>query len=186
MENEVDTRFARTPALNKSGAIEAKESFLPQAGARYALSDDSELFVGYARNMRAFPSSGTSGPFSSTQAGFLAIRDELEPEISDTFEAGWRFRTADFQAVLAAYHVKFKDRLFAVPVGSGIVGNPITFRGPDGKQYVAVYAGIGGDWFLLAGDVNSADPADVRAPPDFAKNIGRHTSQGGIVWIFGL
>ena len=71
-------------------------------------------------------------------------------------------------------------------VGSGIVGNPITFRGPDGKQYVAVYAGIGGDWLLLAGDVNSADPADVRPPPDFAKDIGRHTSQGGIVWIFGL
>ncbi len=71
-------------------------------------------------------------------------------------------------------------------VGSGIVGNPITFRAPDGKQYVAVYAGIGGDWLLLAGDVNSADPADVRPPPDFAKNIGRHTSQGGIVWIFGL
>ena len=71
-------------------------------------------------------------------------------------------------------------------VGSGIVGNPITFRGPDGKQYVAVYAGIGGDWLLLAGDVNSADPADVRPPPDYAKDIGRHTSQGGIVWIFGL
>ena len=37
-------------------------------------------------------------------------------------------------------------------VGSGVVGNPMTFRGPDGKQYVAVYAGIGGDWALLAGD----------------------------------
>ena len=71
-------------------------------------------------------------------------------------------------------------------VGSGVVGNPITFKGPDGKQYVAVYAGIGGDWFLLAGDVRADDPADVRPPPDFAKNIGRHTSQGGIVWIFGL
>jgi len=71
-------------------------------------------------------------------------------------------------------------------VGSGIVGNPITYRGPDGKQYVAVYAGIGGDWFLLAGDVRADDPADVRAPPDFMKDIGRHTSQGGIVWIFGL
>ncbi len=71
-------------------------------------------------------------------------------------------------------------------VGSGIVGNPITYRAPDGKQYVAVYAGIGGDWFLLAGDVSSADPADVRAPADFMKDIGRHTSQGGIVWIFGL
>ena len=71
-------------------------------------------------------------------------------------------------------------------VGSGVVGNPITYRAPDGKQYVAVYAGFGGDWSLLAGDVLADDPADVRAPPDFMKDIGRHTSQGGMVWIFGL
>ncbi len=76
--------------------------------------------------------------------------------------------------------------LFKQKVGSGIVGNPITYRGPDGRQYVAVYAGIGGDWFLLAGDVRSDDPADVRPPSDPYKDIGRHTSQGGIVWIFGL
>ncbi len=71
-------------------------------------------------------------------------------------------------------------------VGSGVVGSPITFRGPDGKQYVAIYAGIGGDMALLAGDVRSDDPADVRAPPDYLKTLWRHTSQGGIVWIFGL
>lgn len=71
-------------------------------------------------------------------------------------------------------------------VGSGVVGNPMTYRGPDGKQYVAVYAGIGGDWFLLSGDVRSDDPADVRAPADYLKDIARRTSQGGIVWIFGL
>ena len=71
-------------------------------------------------------------------------------------------------------------------VGSGVVGNPITYRGPDGKQYVAVYAGFGGDWALLSGDVRSDDPADVRPPADFIKDIARHTSQGGIIWIFGL
>src|SRR2546429_6574255 len=71
-------------------------------------------------------------------------------------------------------------------VGSGVVGNPITYRGPDGRQYVAVYAGIGGDWALLAGDVRSDDPTDVRPPPDYLKDIARHTSQGGIIWIFGL
>jgi PQQ-dependent dehydrogenase (methanol/ethanol family) len=71
-------------------------------------------------------------------------------------------------------------------VGSGVVGNPITYRGPDGRQYVAVYAGIGGDWYLLAGDVRSDDPADVRPPSDPYRDLGRHTSQGGIVWIFGL
>ena len=29
-------------------------------------------------------------------------------------------------------------------VASGIVGNPMTYLGPDNKQYVAIYAGIGG------------------------------------------
>jgi lanthanide-dependent methanol dehydrogenase len=71
-------------------------------------------------------------------------------------------------------------------VGSGVVGNPMTYRGPDGKQYVAVYAGIGGDWLLLAGDVRADDPTDVRAPADYVKDIGRHTSQGGMIWIFAL
>lgn len=124
VENEASTVFARTASLFKDGTIKAERNFLPQVGVRYAFSPDSELFGAYARNMRAFPSSGTSGPFSSTQQGFNAIKDKLEPEISDTFEAGWRFRTASFQGVLAAYHAKFKNRLFAVPVGAGIVGNP--------------------------------------------------------------
>jgi PQQ-dependent dehydrogenase (methanol/ethanol family) len=76
--------------------------------------------------------------------------------------------------------------LWKFKVGSGVVGCPITYKGPDGKQYVAVYAGIGGDWFLLSGDVRSDDPADVRPPADFARDLARHTSQGGIVWIFGF
>jgi alcohol dehydrogenase (cytochrome c) len=71
-------------------------------------------------------------------------------------------------------------------VGSGIVGNPITYLGPDGKQYVAVYAGIGGDWFLLSGDVRSDDPADVRDAAPFVKDLARRTSQGGIVYLFAL
>jgi glucose dehydrogenase len=76
--------------------------------------------------------------------------------------------------------------LWKQKVGSGVVAAPITWRGPDGKQYVAVYAGIGGDWFLLAGDVRSDDPADVRPPADFAPDLARWTSQGGMVWVFAL
>ncbi|HMA03948.1 MAG TPA: PQQ-dependent dehydrogenase, methanol/ethanol family, partial [Gemmatimonadaceae bacterium] len=76
--------------------------------------------------------------------------------------------------------------LWRFKVGSGVVGDPITFTGADGKQYVAIYAGIGGDWLLLSGDYKSDDPADVREPADFARDLARHTSQGGIVWIFAL
>lgn len=146
VENEGRTVFARTPSLVKNGTIEAEENFLPQAGARYALSDDSELFASYARNMRAFPSSGTSGPFSTNSAGFNAIKDKLKPEMSDTFEAGWRFRADDFQAVIAAYHVKFKDRLFSVPVGSGIVGNPSALSNVGGVTAKGVEAVVTWDF----------------------------------------
>jgi PQQ-dependent dehydrogenase (methanol/ethanol family) len=89
---------------------------------------------------------------------------------------GW-FKAADARRGRVLW--KFK-------VGSGVVGNPITFRGADGKQYVAVYAGFGGDPFLLAGDVRSDDPADVRPPASFMPEIARHTSLGGIVWLFAL
>ncbi len=89
---------------------------------------------------------------------------------------GW-FKAADARTGSVLW--KFK-------VGSGVVGNPITFSGADGKQYIAVYAGFGGDPFLLAGDVRSDDPADVRPPASFMPEIARHTSLGGIVWLFAL
>jgi outer membrane protein assembly factor BamB len=76
--------------------------------------------------------------------------------------------------------------LWQYKTGSGIIGQPMTYRGPDGKQYVAVYAGIGGDPDLFSGDVVSGDQTDVRPPADFMKDLGRHTSQGGMVWLFGL
>ena len=85
-----------------------------------------------------------------------------------------------------AANARTGKELWKFKVGSGVVGAPISFRGPDGKQYIAIYAGIGGDWFLLSGDVRSDDPADVRPPADFAPDLARHTSQGGVVWIFGL
>ena len=87
---------------------------------------------------------------------------------------GW-FKAADARTGKLLW--KFK-------VGSGVVGAPITFTGPDGRQYVAVYSGIGGDWALLSGDVVSNDPSDLRPPADFAPDLARYTSQGGMVWVF--
>ncbi len=85
-----------------------------------------------------------------------------------------------------AANAKTGELLWKFKVGSGVVGAPISYLGPDGKQYIAVYAGIGGDWFLLAGDVRSDDPADIRPPPDVTPDLWRYTSQGGILWIFSL
>ena len=109
---------------NKSGTIEAQENFLPQLGFTWAPWEGGELFGLAARNARAFVSANTAGPFSTSAAGFVAIRDVLKPETSDTMELGWRFRGDSLEGVLAAYRIKFKDRLLAIQQGPGIVGNP--------------------------------------------------------------
>ena len=85
---------------------------------------------------------------------------------------------------LKAANAKTGQLVWKAKVGSGVVGAPITYTGADGRQYIAVYAGIGGDWALLSGDVRSDDPADVRDPADFIKDLARYTSAGGMVWVF--
>src|SRR5262249_38057638 len=68
VENTADTVVGD----NKSGTIEAEDNFLPQAGFTYELNGEHEIFGSYSENIRAFASSGTSGPFSTTAAGFAA------------------------------------------------------------------------------------------------------------------
>jgi PQQ-dependent dehydrogenase (methanol/ethanol family) len=77
--------------------------------------------------------------------------------------------------------------LWKFRVGSGVVGNPVTYTGPDGKQYVAVYAGIGGDMgLLIAGDVASNMPYDVRERGSTLPDLARWTSWGGMLFVFSL
>jgi len=85
-----------------------------------------------------------------------------------------------------AVNARSGEVLWKFKVGSGVIGNPITYQGPDSKQYVAIYAGFGGDWLLLSGDTRSDDPADVRPPADFMPDIAKHTSRGGMIWLFAL
>ena len=72
-------------------------------------------------------------------------------------------------------------------VDSGIVGQPITYRAPDGKQYVAVLSGVGG-W---AGAVVSGglDPRDATGALGFAgamADLPRATKRGGTLHVFAL
>lgn len=77
--------------------------------------------------------------------------------------------------------------LWKFKVGSGVVGNPVTYTGPDGKQYVAVYAGIGGDMgLLIAGDVAANLPYDVRERGSTLPDLARWTSWGGMLFVFSL
>jgi PQQ-dependent dehydrogenase (methanol/ethanol family) len=77
--------------------------------------------------------------------------------------------------------------LWQFKVGSGVVGNPITYRGPDGRQFIAVYAGVGGDMgYLVAGDVGSNLAYDVRERGTTLPDLARYTSWGGMLFVFSL
>jgi alcohol dehydrogenase (cytochrome c) len=60
------------------------------------------------------------------------------------------YGTADgwFRAVNA----KTGAVLWSYKLGSGVIGQPMTYLGPDNRQYVAVYSGVGGAAMLNAGE----------------------------------
>lgn len=77
--------------------------------------------------------------------------------------------------------------LWQYKVGSGIIGQPISYRGPDGRQYIAVMAGVGG-W---AGAILTAghDPRDSTAGGGWAQvmaDLPSKTTQGGTLYVFTL
>ncbi|MBP0582573.1 methanol/ethanol family PQQ-dependent dehydrogenase [Labrys sp. LIt4] len=77
--------------------------------------------------------------------------------------------------------------LWQFKTSSGIIGQPITYRGPDGHQYVAILSGVGG-WAgaIVSGDL---DPRDATAALGFAnamKDLKTATTAGGTLYVFRL
>ena len=86
-----------------------------------------------------------------------------------------------------AVHARTGELLWQFQTGSGIIGQPVSYRGPDGKQYVAVLDGVGG-WAgaIVSGDL---DPRDAGAALGFVnamRDLPEHTGKGGTLWVFGL
>jgi alcohol dehydrogenase (cytochrome c) len=77
--------------------------------------------------------------------------------------------------------------LWKFHTASGIVGNPITYTGPDGKQYVAIYSGIGGWMGAVAFPAISIDdPEAALGVVGAMKDIKKYTAPGSTVYVFGL
>jgi PQQ-dependent dehydrogenase (methanol/ethanol family) len=77
--------------------------------------------------------------------------------------------------------------LWKFKTGSGIVGNPIAYQGPDGKEYIAVYSGVGGWMGAVAfPSISTDDPyaglGVVGAIPD----IKMKTAPGSMLYVFAL
>ncbi len=77
--------------------------------------------------------------------------------------------------------------LWKFQVGSGIIGQPMTYRGPDGRQYVAILSGVGG-WAGAAalGILPQADPFIALGFADAMKDLPDYTAEGGTLHVFAL
>jgi lanthanide-dependent methanol dehydrogenase len=70
---------------------------------------------------------------------------------------------------------------------SGIIGQPVSYRGPDGKQYVAVLSGVGG-WSgaIVAANLDPRDGTGALGFVNAMKDLPRATTQGGMLHVFAL
>lgn len=125
-----------------TGDLKVEDWFQPHVGLNYKMGNGLEAFAGFTQVTRAFQASTTSGPFSSTQDGFDAIKDTIKPESSDTYEAGLRYNTGVVNAVLAGYYLNFRDRLLVIPTSVGIVGSANALQNVGGVRALGLEAAV--------------------------------------------
>ena len=77
--------------------------------------------------------------------------------------------------------------LWQFRMGSGIVGQPVTFRDKQGQQYVAIFAGVGG-WSgaIVSGGLDARDGTAALGFVNAMKDLPKHTDKGGQLYVFKL
>ncbi len=77
--------------------------------------------------------------------------------------------------------------LWQFKTGSGVIGQPVTYRGPDGKQYVAVLSGIGG-WpgSIVAANLDTRDDSAGNGWGSAMRDLKQATTPGGTLYVFAL
>jgi glucose dehydrogenase len=86
-----------------------------------------------------------------------------------------------------AVHARTGALLWQFKTESGIIGQPISYRGPDGRQYIAVLSGIGG-WAgaVVAGNLDTRDGTAAAGFANAMKDLKSATSLGGMLYVFAL
>ena len=147
-------------------------------------------YVGAAVKMYGGPG-GNRGEFVAWDAGsgkkVWGIKEKFPVWAGALATAGdvvfYGTMDGDFKAVNA---ITGKE-LWKTHFESGIVGNPITYLGPDGKQYIAVYEGVGG-WAgaIVPGNLSPDDPYAALGAVNAMKDLPDHTKAGGALHVFVL
>jgi PQQ-dependent dehydrogenase (methanol/ethanol family) len=86
-----------------------------------------------------------------------------------------------------AVNARTGEVLWQFKTESGIIGQPTTFVGPDGKQYVAILSGVGG-WAgaVVSADLDVRDPTAALGFANAMKDLPKVTAKGGTLYVFSL
>ncbi len=70
---------------------------------------------------------------------------------------------------------------------SGIIGQPVSFRGPDGHQYIAVLSGVGG-WVgaVVSNKLDVRDPTAALGMAAATSDLPARVKAGGTLYVFRL
>lgn len=93
----------------------------------------------------------------------------------------------NMQGWFKAVHARTGAVLWQFKTGSGVIGQPITYLGPDGRQYVAVFSGVGGWPGVVV--VNDLDTRDATAGVGWGKamaDLKAESTAGGVLYVFAL
>jgi PQQ-dependent dehydrogenase (methanol/ethanol family) len=77
--------------------------------------------------------------------------------------------------------------LWQFKTSSGIIGDPMTFTGADGKQYVAIYSGIGG-WMGASAlpSISTDDPYATLGANGAMRDIKAYSQPGDTLYVFSF
>ncbi len=146
-----------------------------------------QFFVGATLNMYPGPK-GTLGKVKAMNS----VTGQMTWEVKEKFAIwGGTLATAGnlvFYGTLDGY-IKARDSRsgalkwqFKLP--SGVIGHPITYE-HNGKQYVAIYSGVGG-WPGVGLVFDLKDPTAGLGAVGAFKELAHHTQMGGALFVFSL
>jgi glucose dehydrogenase len=147
-------------------------------------------YVGADVKMRPGPG-GNRGEFSAWDPAAAkkvwSIKEDLPVWSGALVTAGDVVFYGTLDGWFKAVDAKSGTLVWQFKTGSGIVGQPVSYRGPDGKQYIAVLSGVGG-WAgaIVAGDLDPRDGTAALGFVNVMKDLPQRTTKGGMLYVFAL
>jgi len=159
-------------------------------GAKNANYIPGTPFVGADVKMYAGPG-GNRGVFTAwdpvARRKVFEIKEDLPLWSPALATAGGLVFYGTMDGWFKAIDARSGKLLWQFKTGSGIIGQPISYRGPDARQYIAVPSGIGG-WAgaIVSADVDPRDPTAALGFSNATKDLKKRTTKGGTVYVFAL